>query len=294
MTSMFKKPKVKTQAQGFNSMPQGYQDLFNTITGNINSGLSGINQQMFDPSQGVTAGAFSNLMQGFSPTESSITSDMNMLMNPYNDSVINLINREAQGENSILNQSLNRTGQMGSNRAILGANDIEQNRLNNIGAMQQGQYNTALNQVLNSIIPQRQQDTMNQLTVGQQSTQSPLAALMAQGGLLSQLPTQFGTQAAAQSSGGGTDWGKVAGFGLSLFSDENLKENIKHVGGKNGLRLYEFNYKPENPLGLPSDKKYIGVIAQEVQEKRPDAVSVIDGFLAVDYDKIGIEMKEVA
>lgn len=64
-------------------------------------------------------------------------------------------------------------------------------------------------------------------------------------------------------------------------SDINLKENIKNIGKKNGFNIYEFNY-----IGNPD--KYIGVMAQEVQEIMPDAVVEKDGFLAVDYGKIGV------
>ena len=51
----------------------------------------------------------------------------------------------------------------------------------------------------------------------------------------------------------------------------------------NGLGYYRFSY-------LGSDKAYVGVIAQEVQMLRPDAVMRgRDGYLRVDYDKLGIK-----
>lgn len=69
-------------------------------------------------------------------------------------------------------------------------------------------------------------------------------------------------------------------------SDINLKENIEKVGEENGFNIYEFSYK-----GQP--ERYIGVMAQEVQKTRPDAVVEKDGYLAVNYDKIGIEFKKL-
>jgi hypothetical protein len=42
------------------------------------------------------------------------------------------------------------------------------------------------------------------------------------------------------------------------------------------------------------EKRFIGVMAQEVQEKKPEAVSENGGFLQVDYDMIGVNMREVA
>lgn len=72
-------------------------------------------------------------------------------------------------------------------------------------------------------------------------------------------------------------------FGLS---DEILKENIKFIRKQNEFNIYEFNFKGES-------KKYEGVIAQEIEKIRPDAVTHVFGNKAVYYDKIGLEMKEV-
>lgn len=71
-----------------------------------------------------------------------------------------------------------------------------------------------------------------------------------------------------------------------MFSDRRLKENARKVREENGFNIYEFNY-------IGDDKRYEGVMAQEVQEIMPDAVAEINGFLAVDYSKIGVEMREV-
>ncbi len=71
-------------------------------------------------------------------------------------------------------------------------------------------------------------------------------------------------------------------------SDERLKENIKLVGKdeRTGLNLYEFSYKW-------SPKRFIGVMAQEVKVKFPEAVNELSGYMAVYYDMLGLEMKEV-
>ena len=60
------------------------------------------------------------------------------------------------------------------------------------------------------------------------------------------------------------------------FSDERLKENIEQVGVFNGFNIYRFNY-------LWSPKKFIGVIAQEVEKIMPEAVKRVNGFRVVDY-----------
>ena len=76
-----------------------------------------------------------------------------------------------------------------------------------------------------------------------------------------------------------------AGFALTK-SDIRAKENIKKVGAKNGVDIVEFNYK-NNPT------RYRGVIAQQVEEVYPNAVTEINGIKYVDYSQIGIPFEEV-
>lgn len=68
--------------------------------------------------------------------------------------------------------------------------------------------------------------------------------------------------------------------GLFSLSDENAKTDKKKIGEtKDGMGLYSFKYK-----GSP--KTEVGLMAQEVQKKKPGAVRKgIDGFLRVDYGK---------
>lgn len=74
-------------------------------------------------------------------------------------------------------------------------------------------------------------------------------------------------------------------------SDARLKDVI----GKYGYGLKEimklnavkFNYKKDNPLGLPSDKERAGVIAQELKKIFPNAVEQgTDGYFTVNNDPI--------
>lgn len=74
--------------------------------------------------------------------------------------------------------------------------------------------------------------------------------------------------------------GSAGGFG-KLFSDINLKENLDFVGKlNNGLNVYLGNYKPETGLDTTPQ---LFLIAQEVEEIKPDAVGEKDGFKTVDY-----------
>lgn len=74
--------------------------------------------------------------------------------------------------------------------------------------------------------------------------------------------------------------------GSYFMSDRALKENIIPMGRENGHKIYQFQYK-----GRP--QKYIGVMAQDVLKTNPEAVTTINGFYAVNYDAIGVQMREV-
>lgn len=99
----------------------------------------------------------------------------------------------------------------------------------------------------------------------------------------------YQTEAAAYSSLSSNLFssGNSIGGMMMDMSDIRLKENITYLGEENGHKIYSFNYK-ETPNDLWS-----GVMAQEVMKTNPDAVFEKDGYLAVDYAKIGVEMKKL-
>jgi hypothetical protein len=324
---------------------QSQQSGYSALPSNLKSGFDKLGQQvaqytdvsnpaniaMFTP-MGETAGetqAYNNINRGFTPTAETLGADLSMLQNPFNDYVIGGINNAANSDFSILKQNLNQVGQFGSNRQTLGANDVELQRQNQIGSLLQDQYNTALGQVLNNLVPQRQQDALNQLTAGQsqraldlQIKQAPIAALGAgtsmiapftaggtgssftpasSGGILEglgNLASGLGTGYQAYQNGssgksggsGGSDIASIAQTAASLaaiFSDATLKHNIEYKTNKNGYNIYEFSYNG-------SDRRFEGVMAQEVQEIMPEAVIQTPIGLAVNYGMIGIEFREVA
>jgi hypothetical protein len=90
----------------------------------------------------------------------------------------------------------------------------------------------------------------------------------------------LGTSLLGLGTGGGSTFG--GGLLSSLVgSDERMKENIRPVGElKDGQPVYAYNYK-----GDP--RTQIGLIAQEVAEKNPEAVGPLGlgDLLGVDYDK---------
>jgi hypothetical protein len=75
---------------------------------------------------------------------------------------------------------------------------------------------------------------------------------------------------------------------LAKPSDIRLKTDIEKVGvAANGLPLYTFRY-------IGGDAVYRGVMAQDVLEVFPEAVSTMpNGFLGVRYDMLGMRMTRV-
>lgn len=111
--------------------------------------------------------------------------------------------------------------------------------------------------------------------------------------LNNQTKTYINTSGSLLGDIGGFLGGAASAY-TAFGSDRRLKENIKEVGvdQRTALTLYEFNYKKE--FSDPS-KRYIGVMADEVELVYPDAVEDTDlGFKVVRYDLLGIEFKEVA
>ena len=77
-------------------------------------------------------------------------------------------------------------------------------------------------------------------------------------------------------SGNTTTTTQPGGF----FSDERLKENVKEVGKTfDGQPIYSYNYKGGDK------RQQIGLMAQEVEDKHPDAVGLAGGYKTVDYGK---------
>jgi hypothetical protein len=74
----------------------------------------------------------------------------------------------------------------------------------------------------------------------------------------------------------------------AAVSDARLKSDIVRVGAtESGLPLYQFRY-----TGLPT--VFEGVMAQDVLMRHPDAIVPLPlGFMAVDYDKLGLSLRVV-
>ncbi len=75
-------------------------------------------------------------------------------------------------------------------------------------------------------------------------------------------------------------FGSILGFGKALVtSDRRAKTGIKKVGKTfDGQNIYQYRYKSGGPIRM-------GLMAQEVEKRRPDAVTEIGGLKAVNYGR---------
>ena len=74
----------------------------------------------------------------------------------------------------------------------------------------------------------------------------------------------------------------------TAFSDIRLKRDIRYLGSHNGLNFYGWTWNElAKTLGLEGECS--GVLAHEVHELYPEATSVKDGFVQVDYSRLPME-----
>jgi hypothetical protein len=81
--------------------------------------------------------------------------------------------------------------------------------------------------------------------------------------------------------------GAIGTLGSLFFSDRRLKVGVRAVGTEHGLPISEFAY------AWAPERRYRGVIAQDIADRRPDAIASINGVLFVDYARLGVELREV-
>jgi hypothetical protein len=206
---------------------------------------------------------------------------------PQQQYMQNLANQQA---------SFGGAGNLGSARqAIAGTQLAQQNQL---------QQQAARAQMGNQIEQNRMQagqalmgGGQSALTQGLAGTQAGLAASkvpMELAGQYANYLNQFPQNLRGNFSGTGgytqVQTGSTSSGGTNILpglSDITAKENIEFVGYRGEHKLYDFNYR-----GHP--ERYRGVMAQDVQRIRPEAVSIGEnGYLIVDYDQLGFAMIEL-
>ncbi|MEO9497712.1 MAG: tail fiber domain-containing protein [Vibrio splendidus] len=82
--------------------------------------------------------------------------------------------------------------------------------------------------------------------------------------------------------------GNLINLGTSvagMFSDENLKDDVKKVGIVNGYNWYSWTWNSiAEGLGLKGESQ--GVLAQEVEKVKPELIGESQGYKTVNYEGI--------
>ena len=113
---------------------------------------------------------------------------------------------------------------------------------------------------------------------------SGIGQTQAQGLVAAEQARQQGQQQSAGNLMGLANLGLQA---YGAFSDRRLKKNIKHIGYENGHKIYTWDWNEDaEKLGKIGPGK--GVIADEVEQRFPSAVSVSNGYKTVNYEMIGV------
>lgn len=223
--------KTKVPGTGYYALPKELQNQYSSFYNSIPGATAASNFILPDFNNDQTL-AFQMARDAANPTAPQISNLVQAYQNPFDQSVIDTINREAVGQNSLLKQAQNEAGAFGSNRQFLGANDVDLTRLNQIGSFKQSQFNNSLQTALG----QQQQGIGNLLNIGgmQQNQQyqnqlAPYNALTAQAGLLQPVVNYLGqsTQPQTIKTGGG--------LGGLLSTASNVAGLASGFGGLGGL-----------------------------------------------------------
>jgi hypothetical protein len=220
--------------------------------------------------QGIVPGtqAYENAMRTFNQGQNDLLTNSQLAGQSIGQ---NLFNQGLQG-GQFTNQSLINRGNFG--------NQAQQQAFN----QELTKYNLPLN-TLSALRTGAQVQNPSFVNSAQQATTGGADLLGAtQMGYNAQMGNFNAQQAAQQGFNSG-----LMGLGgtlgaAAIMSDIRTKEHIKAIGWlPNGLPVYEYEYKPEwkNEAG---HGKFIGVMAQEVEQIMPEAVITReDGYKMVNY-----------
>jgi hypothetical protein len=287
------------------------QDPYGNPTWTANTSLSGVGQQLLNNQNQASLGLGSTINsalgrtqemmgQGFNPNLPQV--GINAGQN-YQDAAMQRLAPQLQQSREALNNQLANSGiPVGSeayNRAQMNQaqkeNDLyaantTQGFNTGLQANQQafGQEMTKYNMPLNTLSALRSGAQVQNPTfqnAPQQATTSGADVLGAsQMGYNAQMGG-FNAANAAQSNFNSGLMGLGGTLGAAaIMSDIRTKENIVLLGWSfKGLSVYEYEYKPEWKSEA-GHGKYIGVMAQEVEEIMPEAVITRpDGYKMVNY-----------
>lgn len=263
----------------------------NQYNNDVNSMLQANNQLSNNHNQGVNnqISAANNLGNAYAQNANTQMAGAQGLGNNYQQSISNLsslLGQQSNGYNQNVSNNLNN-----ANLALNAANAgtaANQNAANT----QLNAANNAGNIYQNSLLPAEtigqigaQKDAYNQQVLNGQiaqwdaQQQGPLIQLSNFANILN--GGGYNNQSSQTTQPGNSALSNILGLataGLGLFCDSRLKENIIRIGkSPNGWDMYSYNY-------IGDDEIYVGPMAQEVEEIRPDLVSEYAGYKVVHPD----------
>jgi hypothetical protein len=259
-------------------------------------GMQGAQEQGTATSAGAFGGSREALMSGLNQQNRMLAQNQ-LVGNAYQQAYGNAQNQMNQvsqqglaGQQAAM-QGLGQYGAMGNQLAGIGGQQLgaQQNIIatqSQVGQQQQTQQQNIINQAIQNYAtaqqyPEQQLSFMNSMLRGLPTQQTTTATYQAAPSTLNQVTGLGIAGLGAYNAFGG---------GAAAGSDINLKENIVLLWkADNGLGIYEFEYKPEfKDHDLCGHGKFIGYMAQEVEQIIPEAVFIMDnGYKAVNYDLVG-------
>jgi len=276
----------------------------------VNQSLSPEQQQIYQGQSQLSQGALgtaNNWMNNLSGTTGQV--DMSKLpgygINPgqnYADAMMQQLQPQLQRDQASLNQQLANQG-IGIGSEAYNTAQQQQSDAANRARLQAitGGMNTGLaanNQAFNQAATNQQMpvNLINALRSGSQvqnpnfvnlnasQATTPGADIMGATQSLGNYNNNVYNQQVAQQNAMTSGLFGLGGAGLIAASDIRVKQNIKFKGKtEKGFNVYEFEYKPEFK-DIAGYGKFIGVMAQEVEKVKPEAVSYhVNGYKMVNY-----------
>jgi hypothetical protein len=236
------------------------------------------NLQMANQQQHQATGAAATLSGAYGGTAQGV---QDALTNYFTNQ--NIGNASGQAYSNAYNSAINQ--QQTSLNQLIAAGGAQ----SQLGTAEMG-GNTSLASLLAGIGSQQQQagqvGIQNAINLNQQNQTMPLSQGATLASIMSGVPLdtftvgQQNTTSTQPNNSGLGLLGSVLGSGLGMLSDVRAKEDIAPIGKlRDGQNIYFFRYKGD---ATPR----VGLMAQEVERARPDAVKTLPGGLkVVDYGK---------
>jgi hypothetical protein len=238
--------------------------------------------------QATASGAYGDARTGIQQAQNSENQNVareGVIGNAYNAAFNTAIGAGAQDSANQLTAGTTNANlaETALNRSLGGATALEGLQTQQLGA--QGTANTLNAQDTAQNQAQLTAQYNNWLQAQQSGTAGLTAANQTTAAGATAMPATTNTTTTAPNNSGFGVMGAIAPTALTLaFSDRRLKGDIDIIGGLlDGTPVYSFHYKAD-----PHKRKQIGLMAQDVKKRRPDAVHTLDdeaGTMMVDYAK---------